>query len=106
MSMFAEFFSSGKFMASLNTTFISLIPKKADTVNIKDFQPINLVGCIYKLLSKVLDHRLRGVINNLILKNKNAYVEGRQILDVVTANELIDCRVKLGKAVAGHREGL
>jgi len=29
MSMLAEFFSSGKFVASLNTTFIGLIPKEA-----------------------------------------------------------------------------
>jgi len=28
MGMFAEFFSSGKFVASLNTTFIGLIPRK------------------------------------------------------------------------------
>jgi len=52
--MFAEFFSSGKFVASLNTTFIGLIPKKVGATNIKDFRPISLVGCIYKLLSKVL----------------------------------------------------
>ena len=37
-SMFTEFFSLGKFVASLNTTFISLItliPKKVDTDNIR-----------------------------------------------------------------------
>ena len=28
MNMFAEFFSSGKFVASLNSTFIGLIPKR------------------------------------------------------------------------------
>ena len=50
MRMFAEFFSSRRFVASLNAIFIGLIPKKA----IADFQPISLVGCIYKLLSKAL----------------------------------------------------
>ena len=41
-------------MASLNATFIGLIPKKANAENIRDFRLISLVGCIYKLLSKVL----------------------------------------------------
>jgi len=50
MRMFAKFLSSERFVASLNATFIGLIPKKA----IADFQPISLVGCIYKLLSKAL----------------------------------------------------
>jgi len=54
MRMFAKFFSSGRFVASLNATFIGLIPKKPNAKNIRDFRPISLVGCIYKLLSKVL----------------------------------------------------
>ena len=52
MGMFSAFYSSGKFVRSLNATFIGLIPKKANAENIRDFRPISLVGCIYKLLSK------------------------------------------------------
>ena len=48
------FLSSGKFVSSLNTTFIGLIPKKVGATNIKDFRPISLVSCIYNLLSKVI----------------------------------------------------
>jgi hypothetical protein len=32
-----EFYSTGKFEKSLNATFVSLIPKKAGAVDIKDF---------------------------------------------------------------------
>ena len=65
--------------------------------NIRDYQPISLVRCIYKLLSKVLAQRLRGVIGSLISENQNAFVRGRQILDaVLIANELIDSRIKSG----------
>jgi len=76
MGMFSEFFSSGKFVRSLNATFIGLIPKKANAENIRDFRPISLVGCIYKLLSKVLALRLRGVIGDLTSENQNAFVGG------------------------------
>ena len=99
MRVFSEFFSSGRFVRSLNATFIGLIPKKANAENIRDFRPISMVGCIYKLLSKVLAHRLRGVIGDLISGNQNAFVGGRQILDaVLLANELIDSRIKSRKA--------
>ena len=85
-------------MASLNATFIGLIPKKANAEIFRNFRPISMVGCIYKLLSKVLARRLRSIIGNLISENQNAFVGGRQIIDaVLIANELIDSRVKSGK---------
>ena len=77
MKMFAEFSATGKFVASLNSTFIALIPKNEGAIDIKDFRPIGLVGSIYKLLSKVLARRLKGVIGSLISENQNAFVGGR-----------------------------
>jgi len=98
MKMFAEFSATGKFVASLNSTFIALIPKNEGAIDIKDFRPISLVGSIYKLLSKVLARRLKGVIGSLISENHNAFVGGRQLLNaVLIANELIDSRLKSGR---------
>ena len=79
----AEFFSSSKFTASINATVIGLItPKKANAANITDFQPINLDSCIYNLLSKVLAGRLRGVIQDIILKNQQVeYRKGQKAYD-------------------------
>ena len=45
----------------MNASFLTLIPKKCNAINIKDFRPISLVGSVYKLLSKVLANRLRVV---------------------------------------------
>ena len=65
------------FEQSLNASFLTIILKKGNAVNIKDFRPISLVGSVYKLLSKVLVNRLRAVLDNLISENQNSFVGGR-----------------------------
>jgi hypothetical protein len=76
MALFQEFHSKGSFEKSLNTTFISLIPKKVGTVELKNFCPISLVGAVYKILSKVLANRLKHVLEKIISKSQNALFKG------------------------------
>uniref|UniRef100_A0A2N9GI39 Reverse transcriptase domain-containing protein n=1 Tax=Fagus sylvatica TaxID=28930 RepID=A0A2N9GI39_FAGSY len=40
--VFSEFHGFGSFQRSLNATFLTLIPKKANAIKIRDFRPINL----------------------------------------------------------------
>ena len=58
LAFFANFHKKCIFEKSLNATFLYLIPKKTNAVNIRDFHPISHVGSLYKLFSKVLAHRL------------------------------------------------
>ena len=95
MAVFEHFHRYSVFERSLNASFLSLIPKKNNAIDVKDFQPISLVGSVYKLLSKVLANRLRVVLNSLVSESQNAFIGGRQILDsVLIANECIDSRLK------------
>jgi hypothetical protein len=88
MAFFGEVYEFGKIEKSLNATFISLIPKKINEVNIRDFRPISLIGCIYKLLAKVLANHLALVLDGIISESQNSFVGGRKILDsVLIANE-------------------
>ena len=48
MSFFRDFYEHGKFVKSLNATFLVLILKKAEAEDFRDFRPISLLGSLYK----------------------------------------------------------
>ena len=52
--MFNEFHSNGKLNACIKENFVCLIPKKEDSIHVKDYRPISLTTSMYKILSKVL----------------------------------------------------
>ena len=96
MDFFDNFHRHSVFERSMNALFLTLIPKKCNAVNIKDFRLISLVGSVYKLLSKVLANRLKVVLDDIISETQNSFVGRRQILDsVLIANECLDSRLKI-----------
>ena len=91
MAVFRDFFVNGKFVKSMNSIFLVMVPKKEGADDFKDFRPISCVGSLYKLIAKVLANRLKKVMGSVVNKAQNAFVEGRQILDAsLIANEVID----------------
>jgi Reverse transcriptase (RNA-dependent DNA polymerase) len=69
---------------------ICLIPKISDIKNIKDFRPINLLNCSFKIFIKVLTSRLHPVLDRLIGVNQHAFFKSQNIMDnVIVAHEIL-----------------
>lgn len=48
--------------ASLNHTYIALIPKTAKPRKVLEFRPISLYNVMYKIVTKVIANRLKPII--------------------------------------------
>ncbi|GJX28628.1 putative RNA-directed DNA polymerase [Tanacetum coccineum] len=76
-----EFEATSYIPRGCNSSFIILIPKVEDPLVIGDYRPISLIGCQYKIISKVLANRLAHVISSVIGDTQMAFIKGRQIID-------------------------
>jgi hypothetical protein len=65
----------------LNTAFITLLPKKMDAVEVKDFRLISLIHSFAKLVTKLMANRLDPLLPSLISTSQSAFVRGRNIHD-------------------------
>nr|GEX75387.1 hypothetical protein [Tanacetum cinerariifolium] len=72
---------NGSFPRGCNASFIALIPKVVDAKLVTDFLPISLIGCVYKVVTKILANRLATVISDLVSNTQSAFVANRHILD-------------------------
>ena len=70
---------------------MALIAKVDSPSGFKDFRPISMIGCIYKVISKLLARRIQKVMNHLVGPFQSSFIQGRQILDgALIASELMD----------------
>lgn len=73
--LFREFHMNGKVSQGLNSTFISLIPKKVGANRIQDFRPISLFSQLIKIIAKVLSNGIHLVIHDAIDGNQYALLK-------------------------------
>ena len=61
-----------------------------------DCRPISLVGCMHKIISKILANRLKSMLPKIIDCSQSAFIKGRGLLDsIMVANEVVEeCRLK------------
>nr|CCA66178.1 hypothetical protein [Beta vulgaris subsp. vulgaris] len=95
--MVHKFWESSRLPQGSNVAYIALIPKMSNPKNFKDYRPISMVGCLYKIIAKVMAKRLQKIMSSLIGPLQSSYIEGRQILDgALVAGEVIDSCKKSG----------
>ncbi|CAJ2628008.1 unnamed protein product [Trifolium pratense] len=91
MNFLHEFHRYATLPKAITASFLTLLPKKDHPQALSNYRPICLVGCLYKIVSKVLAARLKKVLGNLISECQSAFLPNRQILDgVLVVNKLID----------------
>lgn len=89
-NMFNDFYNGDLDLCRLNFALVTLVPKVPDACNMKQFRPISLLNCSFKLFSKLLTIRLGKVAQRLVATNQSAFIKGRYILEsVVVAHELV-----------------
>ena len=66
LKLIADFHAGQLSMESINTSYITLIPKSGTPPTANDFRPISLLNCCLKLITKLLANRLQKVILKLV----------------------------------------
>lgn len=78
-----EIFASGIIPRSINSTHVRLIPKILNPKAVSDYRPIALCNVYYKIMSKILTHRLQALLPEIITETQSAFVTNRAIADNV-----------------------
>lgn len=65
----AEFIRNGRLLKDLNTTAICLIPKKPEAASLSDYKPISCCNVVYKIISKIMENRLKPILQKFVSPN-------------------------------------
>ena len=79
MDAYAEAYCQGELASSQKRALLSLIYKKGDRAQLKNYRPISLSNTDYKILAFVLANRLHKVIDRIISNEQTAYIKKRFI---------------------------
>lgn len=73
----------GESLVDWNSTIVTLIPKVANPVMIKEFRPISLCNIIYKIVARAITNRLRPILQSCVDDFQSAFIPNRLISDNV-----------------------
>lgn len=73
--------NSGHVLTKMNFTHILLISKKKDPSAMLDYCLISLSNVVSRMVSKVLENRVKGILLNIILDALSVFVPDMLIID-------------------------
>ena len=74
--------SIGQLTHSHESSYLRLIPKEGKNISeLKNWRPITLSNCNFKLITKTLTWRLAKAVTGVIDSHQTAYLKNRQISD-------------------------
>jgi hypothetical protein len=76
-------FRKGVLTDSFKTAVIKLIPKKGDASDIRKWRPISLLSCMYKVISRAVNNRLKTVVNRFTSRAQKGFTNHRYIQEVL-----------------------
>jgi hypothetical protein len=86
-----DFFKKNNLLKEQNHTFIALVPKKLGASLVHQFRPISLCNIIYKIISKILADRFKGLLHHFISSFQSTFVPSRNIQDnTIMVHELFN----------------
>ena len=73
---------TGQLTISHEQSYLRLLPKEGkDSRVLKNWRPITLSNCDFKIITKTLSQRLSKAVSGIISSNQTAYIKDRQISD-------------------------
>jgi len=81
LEVFCDSISRRQLPLSCRRAVLTLLPKKGDLKEIKNWRPVSLLCVDFKILSKTLANRLRKVMEQIIHADQSYCVPGRSITE-------------------------
>jgi hypothetical protein len=62
---------------------VRLIPKKGDLTMIKNWRPISLLNCFYKVISRAVNNRLKKITDRITSRAQKGFTRSRYLQEVI-----------------------
>jgi len=69
----------GHILGAINSTFLTLIPKKSNSLFLSDYMPNSLCNYVYKMMSKLLTNRINKIVSPYVSLEKFGFLCNRRI---------------------------